>query len=187
MVKASNLTKGMYIIWNNQPTLVQDKEFYNPGKGAAVARTKFLNLVTGKVSREVIKSEEMIQDIDIFRTKVQYLFKNGNYYVFMNPETFEQLEVSADILEHKAGYLKEGGDYSLSDWENRVLDVILPLKDVYKITSAEIAIRGDTAAGSDLKNAALENGTVVRVPLFIKEGEEIYINTETGEYCGRSN
>lgn len=187
MVKASNLTKGMYIIWNGEPTLVQEKEFYNPGKGGAVVRARFKNLISGKISREVTKSEEMIQDIDIFRKKVQYLYKNADQYVFMDPVTYEQVEVDVDLVGEKGGYLKDGEEYSLSSWENKILDVILPLKDSFKIANADAAVRGDTAAGGDLKNAYLEKGTLIRVPLFIKEGEEVLINTETGEYCGRKN
>ncbi len=186
MPKAGNITKGNYIYWRGEPNLVVGKEFYSPGKGAAVVRLKLKSLTAGKVLQEVLKTDEQVKEVEIAHQKVQYLYKTKENFVFMNPHTYEQFEVSPKIIGDNEKYIKEGESYLLALLEGKAIDISLPKKMIFKVIKAENAVKGDTASGSAAtKLATLDNGTVIRVPLFIKEGEEVIINTETGEYVGR--
>jgi len=186
MIKAGSITKGMFLQWRGEPVLVVDKEFFNPGKGAAVVRLKLKGVKTGNVVREVLKTDEMVEEIEVYHRHVQFLYKTGSEFVFMDPHSYEQIEVGKNVVGEAEKYLQEGKEYILAVWEGEVISLKLPKKMVFTVVKTENAVRGDTVTGAT-KPAILENGMEVKVPLFIKKGEKIIVNTETGEYVSRKN
>lgn len=185
MIKAGQIAKGMFIRYNDTPFFVADREFVNPGKGAAFVRTKLKNARTGQVIRQVIKTQESVEDIDVETRSVQYLYTDGTSFIFMDNETFDQIAVPVEGHGERGYYLKEGDAYQLLMWEDEVLDIVVPLKMALRVADAEIAEKGDTATGAT-KGATTETGLRVKVPLFIKEGDSIVVNTESGEYVERA-
>lgn len=186
MIDAGNISRGLFIKWHGDPVLVTDKEFYSPGKGSAVVRLKLKNLKTGNVVREVIKTGEGVEDIAVDYRMTQFLYKTGDQFVFMNPRTYEQYEVDTKIIGDNEGLIKEGIEYQLAIYEDKVIGINFPPKMSFKVIEAEDAVKGDTVTGAT-KLVKLETGIIVKVPLFIKQDEEITINTETKEYAGRKN
>jgi len=186
MIKAGSITKGMFLDWNGDPVIIADKEFYNPGKGAAVVRLKIKNLKTGNVAKEVLRTDEGVEEIDVQLKKSQFLYKTGDQFVFMNNRSYEQIEVDQKVVEDVKQFIKEGEEYGLSIWQDEVIAVLLPKRIVFEIAKTEQAIKGDTVTGST-KPATLDNGAVIQVPLFIKKGERVIVSTETGQYVGRKN
>lgn len=186
MVKAGSVSKGMFLDWGGDPVLVADKEFYNPGKGAAVVRLKIKNLKTGNVTKEVLKTDEAVEEIDVSLKKCQFLYQSGDQFVFMDGRSFEQIEVEKKVIGEAKQFIKEGEQYGLSIWQEKVIAVLLPKRIVFEIAKTEQAVKGDTVTGAT-KPATLENGTVIQVPLFIKKGEKVVVSTETGQYVSRKN
>jgi len=186
MIKAGSITKGIFLSWRGQPVLVVDKEFYNPGKGAAVVRLKLKHLKTGQTTKEVLKTDENIEEAEVNHVQAQYLYKTKDNFYFMNPRTYDQHEVPFDIIGDQEKYLKENEEYLLAIWEGKAVAFITPKKMVFTVAQAEETVKGNTVTGAT-KPVTLDNGAIVKVPLFIKEGEQIIINTETGEYVGRKN
>ncbi len=185
MIKASNISKGMFLSWQDQPVLVVDKEFFNPGKGTAVVRLKLKNLKTGQVTKEVLRTDELVKEITVEQRKMQFIYKLGNNFVFVDQRTFEQQEVPAQLIGDDQYFIKEGQEYKISIYQDKPLAVILPLKMEFVVLETETGAKGNTVTAAT-KNAVLETGLVVKVPLFIKKGEKILVNTETREYVGRA-
>jgi len=186
MIKAGQLSKGMFILVKDAPYEVTEREFVYPGKGTAFIRAKLKNMKTGQVLKQVIKSQEQVEDIEVTELECQFLYSDGETLHFMNSETYEQFGISAAVLDDKAKYLKEGDTYELVMWEDEPLNIKLPFKMKYAVTQAEDAVKGDTVTGAT-KTVEVETGLTVKVPLFIKEGDNIIVNTETGEYVERTN
>jgi len=186
MIKAGNITKGMFLQWRDEPVLVVDKEFFNPGKGSAVVRLKFKNVKTGNVVKEVLRTDDGVEEIQIDHHRLQFLYKSGSDFVFMNPRTYEQMEVNDKVVGEVAKFIKEGEEYKLAIWEGQVVEIISPQKMVFTVVETENAVKGDTVSGAT-KPATLDNGTAIKIPLFIKKGEKIIVNTETGEYVSKAN
>ena len=132
------------------------------------------------------KSGETVDTVQVQRTDLQYLYNSGDMYSFMNQETYETVDVSSDVLGDDVKFLKEGINVIGAMNEGVVVAIQLPKKVTYKVVTAPPAVKGDTASGNVTKEVELDNGLKVHVPIFIKEGEEILVNTETGEYGGRS-
>ena len=188
MATTSDLRKGAIIRHQNDLYIVTGTEFVNPGKGAAFTRTKMKSITTGKSIENTYKSGESVDIVEVQNQRMQYLYKNNNLYSFMDQDTYETHDVSEDVLGDSAKYLKEEMIVRAMLFEDRVVAIELPAKVQYKVKDAPPAVKGDTASGSRLmKDITLENGLVVRAPIFIKEGETILVNTETGEYCERIN
>lgn len=186
MVKAGQIEKGMVIMFKDQPYLVAEREFVNPGKGAAFTRCKLKSLVSGQVLRETIKTNESVEEADVFHRPGQYLYSDGETYHFMDTDTYDQFEVAVTGLEDKGKYMQEGESYEVLMWASKPIDINIPLKMVLAVTEAPEAVRGDTATGVT-KTVTLETGVQVKVPIFIKEGDKVLVNTETGEYVERVN
>jgi elongation factor P len=187
MATTSDLRKGAVIRHQNDLYVVKDTNFVNPGKGAAFTRTKMKSLTTGKSIEITYKSGENVDIVDVAHQKVQYLYKNGEQYSFMNQETYEMFEMTTDDLGDEAKYLKEGMEVDAISYNENVVAVELPRKIQYKVVEAPPAVKGDTASGKVMKDIVLENGLEMRAPMFIREGDEILVNTQTGEYCERVN
>lgn len=186
MIKAGALSKGIFLVVKDEPYLVTEREFVNPGKGTAFVRLKLKNLKSGLVLKQVIKSQESVEDIEVETKNAQYLYSDADNYLFMDSETYEQFGIPISGNEDKQYFMKEGETYPISFWEEKALDIIIPLKIALAVTEAENALRGDTVSGAT-KPVTLETGIVVKVPLFIKQGDKILINTETREYVERVN
>ncbi len=186
MTKAGSIEKGMFLLVKDEPHLVTEREFVKPGKGQAFVRLKLKNLRTGLVQRPVIKSHESVEDISVIDHRSQFLYSDDTAYYFMDTETYEQFEIPFVGFEEKKNYLKEGHTYDVVMWEAAPLDIKIPLKEVYMVAKAEDAVRGDTVTGAT-KTIACETGLAVKVPIFIKAGDKILVNTETGEYVERVN
>ena len=133
------------------------------------------------------KSNENVDIVQVSRQTMQYLYKSNDRYSFMNKESYETLEVNENLLGDDALYLKEGLDVVASMHEGTIVAIELPKKIQYTVKVAPPAVKGDSAGGNVTKDIILDNGLTVKAPIFIKEGEEVLVNTETGEYGGRVN
>lgn len=151
-----------------------------------VMQMKLRNLLTGKVVEYSAKSGESFEQADITKHKVQYLYADHAGAHFMNNETFETVDIPKELSDDKIGYLKEGTDVNLVYFDGKPISIELPIKVELEVKSTPPGIKGDTATGGT-KPATLETGLVVNVPLFIREGDRVRVNTETGEYVERAN
>ncbi|MBN2440398.1 MAG: elongation factor P [Spirochaetales bacterium] len=186
MVKAGSISKGDFILVKDSPHLVAEREFVNPGKGSAFVRLKLKNLITGQVLKQTVKSQESLEDIDVAIRNFQFLYSDAESSHFMDAESYEQYVIPAATIEEKRHFIKEGDTYQLVLWENNPIDLILPYKMEFKVIEAHNAIKGDTVTGAT-KTSIIETGLEIRVPLFIKTGDTILVNTETKEYVERVN
>ncbi len=186
-MKAGQLEKGMCILHkNNEPFLVQEREFVKPGKGGAFVRCKLKGLLSGQLVREVIRSNDTVDLAEVENGKGQYLYEDGKQFFFMDSESFEEYAVNITDFENHKNYLRAGEVYQIMFFDGKIIDVILPPKVVLTVTAATEAIKGDTAT-SVTKMVECDTGAMIKVPGFIQEGEKILVNTETGEYAERAN
>ena len=186
MIKGSDIAKGTVLLSKGSPYLVVEREFVSPGKGSAFARVKMKSLKDGSVLTQTIKTAETVEDATVDVRKGQYQYSDGESFVFMDVESFEQIMVPSDIVDDKKFYLREGDDYEIVIWEGNAIDVKIPPKMIFVVEQSENYIKGDTVSGAT-KPIVTETGLTVRVPLFIKQGERILVNTETNEYQERVN
>jgi len=186
MIRGGDIVRGSCLLQKGQPFLVVEREFHNPGKGTAVARIKMKSIKDGSVLSLTIPTQQEIEDAQVEIRTSQYQFADQENYHFMDSESYDQYEVP--ITEHpdKKFYLKDGNSYELTVWEGKVIDIKIPYKVVFTVAESENYVKGDTVSGAT-KPITTETGLTVRVPLFIKQGEKILINTETNEYLERVN
>jgi len=183
-ISTAQFKRGIYIIFHEEPHLVVDIHFVSPGKGSAFYKTKLKSLYTGRIVEYTYKSGERVEEVMVETHEAQYSFFDGTSYVFIEPRTFEQYSVPAGVIGNDKLYLKEGLLYRIKFYEEKPVGVTLPKSIACVVVEAENSIKGDTAT-SAMKNAVLDTGAKVLVPLFIKNGEEIIISTETGAYLSR--
>jgi elongation factor P len=186
MAFTSELRRGMIISYNNEPHLLIEKEFYSPGKGGAFTRTKLKNVKTGKIVNNVFKSGEKVDELDITTKTMQFLYADEVEANFMDPETFEQISVDLERVDHGTAFLHTEAKYILIIFEDEAISVQLPSKLALLVTETGDAVKGNTS-GNATKEAILETGYKAFVPLFIKQGEKVVINTETGAYVSKEN
>lgn len=187
MASTTDVRKGVVIRQPNDLFVVVEFQHVNPGKGAAFVRARMKSLGSGKVLEVTYKTSESVDIVQVdFRT-MQFLYKNGDNFAFMNMENYEQIEMNGDLVGEEAKYLKEGLDVVVGLYEGRPVSIQLPKKIKYKVVEAPPAVKGDSATGNVTKEIKLDNGLIVQAPIFIKEGEEILVNTETGDYSARAN
>lgn len=186
MASTSDIKKGIVIKHAGELWLVVEFQHVNPGKGSAFVRTRLKNIRSGKVIENTFKTGESVDIEELIRKRMQYLYQDAGNYYFMDPETYEQASMSADVLGDDVKYLKEGLSVILLYHEDSPLTMELPKKITYKVVEAAEAVKGDSAAGRVTKTVVLENNLSVQAPLFIKQGDELIINTETGEYVERA-
>ena len=184
MYDTSDLRKGLKILVDGSPYIVVLAEFVKPGKGAAFTRTKMKNLLTGGVIERNIRSGEKIEPADIEETDMTFLFKEGEAFVFMDKKTYEQINVNADVVDEAWQWMKDNLDCQVMVYNGRPIGVTTPNFVELRITKSDPGVRGDTATGAS-KQATLETGATVNVPLFVNEGELIRIDTRTGQYIER--
>jgi elongation factor P len=186
MIRGGDIAKGSVLLINSHPHIVVDREFVNPGKGAAFARVKAKNMRNGNVVTQTIKTQDEVEDAQVDLIDCQYQYSDAENYIFMNNESFEQYFIPFPGHEDKKFYLQEGETYSILFYEGEAIDIKVPYKMIFTVTESENYVRGDTVSGAT-KPVVCETGLVVRVPLFIKQGEKILVNTETNEYQERVN
>ncbi|MEK7083837.1 MAG: elongation factor P [Patescibacteria group bacterium] len=187
MGDTSDIRKGAVIEHQGDLYVVTFFQFVNPGKGSAFTKTKMKSIGSGKTIEITYKSGESVNTVEVLNITMQYLYHNGDFYSLMNKDTYETVDVSKDILGDDAAYFKEGLDVIASTHEGRIVAVQLPKKIQYTVKEAPPAVRGDSAGGNVTKEIVMDNGLKVFAPIFIKEGDEILVNTETNEYSGRVN
>jgi elongation factor P len=181
----SEIRSGMKVLLEGDPYAIVDNEFVKPGKGQAFNRIKIRNLKTGRTIERTFRSGESLEAADVVDTEMQYLYQDGDFWHFMMPDNFEQYTAGKSSVGDSAQWLKEGLVCIVTLWNNEPLVVNVPAHVELKIVETDPGLRGDTATGGQ-KPAKVETGAMVRVPLFINEGEVIRINTATGEYVSRA-
>lgn len=186
MASTSEVRKGVVIRHQNDLFVVVEFQHINPGKGAAFVRTRMKNLGTGKVIEITYKTSETVDIVSVTFQTMQFLYKSGDKYAFMNMNNYEQVEMDGDLVGDDGKYLKEGVECVIGLYEERPVSIQIPKKIQYKVVEAPPAVKGDSAAGNVTKEIVLDNGLTIQAPIFIKEGEEILVNTETGEYSTRA-
>jgi len=181
----TNLYRGMIIKYNNDPHILIEKEFYSPGKGGAFNRCKLRNIKTGKILSQIFKSGEKVDEIEVVSKTMQFIYKEADNAVFMDPKTFEQVSIDISIIPGETDFLHEEGKYIISFFEERAIYVEIPQKIKLQVIDTPEAVRGDTATNA-LKEATLETGAKVKVPLFIKRGDFILVNTDSYSYFSKA-
>lgn len=185
MLGITDLKTGVTIDLEGNPFVVLDYQHSKMGRGGAVLRTKLRNLKTGAVVDLTFKSSDKFDEAVLDRRTCSYLYAEGNQHFFMDSESFEQFAMSAEEVGPKVRFLKEGSDLQILFYEGKPVSVVLPIKMDFEVTHTEPGVRGDTATGGT-KPATLETGAVITVPLFIKIGERIRVNTDEGTYVERA-
>lgn len=185
MASPNDIKKGTVINQNGELWIVIDFQRVSPGKGGSFVRTKMKNLKTGKVNDTNYKAAEQLVFESVLYKKMQYLFNDTNLYTFMDNTTYEQVSISKSEIEDSIPYLKEGLEVTVIMHAETALTISLPMKIQYTVTYTEPAIKGDTASGNVTKEAELDNGLKAKVPMFINQGDEVMINTGTGDYTER--
>ena len=175
---------GLKLMIDGDPCSIIENEFVKPGKGQAFNRVKIRNLKTGRVLEKTYKSGETVEAADVMDTEMQYLYTDGDAWYFMDPETFEQVGADKSAVDDALKWLKEQDTVTVTLWNGAPISVVPPNHVVLTVTETDPGVRGDTSGGGG-KPATCDTGAVVRVPLFINEGELIKVDTRTGEYVGR--
>ena len=183
-ISAGNLKKGEFIIYQNETWQLQKAEFYSPGKGSALMRAKIKNVISGKNIDYTFKSSEYVETIEVESVEMQYLYKDNENAYYMDERTYNQYTVPLAVIGEAINFFKEGEKMFVYIHDDQPLSVRAPLSVTLKIVQTEDAVKGDTVSGAK-KEAELETGVKVMVPLFIKVGEKISVNPETGQYTGR--
>ncbi len=176
---------GLKIMIDNDPCAIIENEFVKPGKGQAFNRVKIRNLKSGRVLERTYKSGESVEAADVMDVDLQYLYNDGEFWHFMDTDTFEQKAADAAAVGDATKWLKEQDMCEVTLWNGTPLVITPPNFVMLKVAETDPGVRGDTSGGGG-KPATLETGTVVRVPLFIDIGEVLKIDTRTGEYVGRA-
>ncbi|MFO7604609.1 MAG: elongation factor P [Gammaproteobacteria bacterium] len=175
---------GLKIMMDGDPCSIIENEFVKPGKGQAFNRVKIRNLKTGRVLEKTFKSGDTVEAADVVDTNMQYLYDDGDAWYFMDPDTFEQLGADEKAVGDALKWLKEQDICTVTLWNGVPIAVTPPNHVVLTITETDPGVRGDTSGGGG-KPATCDTGAVVRVPLFIDIGEQIKVDTRSGEYIGR--
>lgn len=181
----TELKTGRIFQEDGVPFQVLRYEHIKSARGGANVKVKARNLLTGNVFEKGYDASARVEDADISRGNLQYLYNDGINYIFMKPDTFEQVEVSKKIMGDSSDFLAEGDKVSVMYFDGRPIGVELPKSVIFEVTYTEPGFKGNTAT-SVYKEAELSNGTKVKVPTFIKIGDKIKINTETGEYTSKA-
>ena len=181
----SEIRGGMKLLLDGDPYSVLENEFVKPGKGQAFNRIKVRNLKTGRTIEKTFRSGESLEGADVMDTEMQFLYQEGDFWHFMQPESFEQYTADKAAIGDAAQWLKDGTVCIITLWNGVPLVVTAPPHIELKIIETDPGLRGDTATGGQ-KSAKVETGAVIRVPLFLNEGEVIRIDTRTGEYVSRA-
>ncbi len=184
MPNISYFKKGSSIIYKNEPYLIIEMNFNKPGKGGAFYKMKLKNLKSFNTLEVTFKSSENLEEANIIYRNTQFLYKEDDIFYFMDLDTYEQFPINQELLGDQTKFFKDGVICKTMFFENKPCSASLPLKMEFKVISTPPGVKGDTASGGT-KYVEIETGERIKTPLFIKEGDNIRINTETGEYIER--
>lgn len=176
---------GLKVMLDGEPCAIVENEFVKPGKGQAFNRVKLRNLKTGRILEKTFKSGDTLEGADVVDLEMQYLYNDGEMWYFMDPATFEQHAADVNAMQDAAQWLKGEETCVVTLYNGVPLGVTPPNTVTLQITETDPGVRGDTATGGT-KPATLETGAVVKVPLFVEEGEHVKVDTRSGEYLSRA-
>ncbi len=186
MAFTTDIRKGMVIMYNNEPTLVLNREFYKPGKGGAFNRTKLKGLKSGKIVSQTFKTTESVEEVEVENRSVLFSYNDAENAYFLNQETFDMVSVPLDMIDGGVNYLMPEAKYVLMTFEDLPISIQLPAKLTLTVTdTASGGDRGNTSA-NPMKEAKLETGMSVSVPLFVNTGDKIIVSTESGSYVSKA-
>lgn len=181
----TDLRRGRVVVHEGEPCLILENSFMRTAQRKPVMRTKLRSLISGKVITKTYIAGEVFDLAQIEKSNAQFMYKDADFAYFMDNATYDQFQLSLEMLGDGIQYLKDGEEAIITKYEGKTIGVELPAKVTLKVTESMPGVRGDTAQGGT-KPATLETGLVVQVPLFINEGEMIRVNTDTGEYVERA-
>jgi elongation factor P len=184
MYSASDFRKGLKVQIDGEPYIMTDFQFSKPGKGQALYRCRLRNMITGNAFERTFRSNDKLEKAALEERAMQYLYSQGDQYVFMDNTSYEQLEISKEQLAEAINFLTDNMEVSVLLFNARPIGVTLPNFVNLTVTQADPWAKGDTS-GSDTKPVTVETGYVLQVPPFIEEGEKIQIDTRTGQYVTR--
>ncbi|MCI9110561.1 MAG: elongation factor P [Bacilli bacterium] len=185
MININDIKNGMTLIVDGNICQIVEFMHVKPGKGPAFVRIKLKNLRTGSTVEQTFNTNIKFEKANINKTSMQFLYENGGKYNFMDMESYEQIELDKDSLGDDSKFLKEGINVDISFYGSEVLGLSLPDKIEYVVETTEPAVKGNTATNAT-KEAVLENGLSIKVPLFINEGETVIVSTKDGKYDSRA-
>ena len=185
MISTNDLKNGITIQVDGDIFVVMETQHVKPGKGAAIVKAKLKNLRSGAIFEKTFNAGVKVETARIEKQLMQYLYSMGDEYYFMNMETYEQISLTKDHLGDGVNYLIENAEVYITSFEGEVIGIDLPDKINLKVTHTEPAVKGNTTNNA-LKDATVETGLLVRVPLFIEEGETIVVSTSDGKYVSRA-
>lgn len=184
MYQPTDLKKGTVCQIDGKPYRVIEYAQKVMGRGGSIVNVKLKNLLDGSVIPKTFKGQEKIESAEVNNKVVQYLYRDGDTFYFMDPESFEQFELNVETVDTAADYLKDGSELTLQMFDGRVINVELPKNLFLEVTYTEDVVKGDTTSNV-LKDATLETGLTIKVPAFIKQGDVVSVDTETGAYRER--
>ncbi len=185
MISVQDLRPGVTFQIDGEPYVVLKYEHIKMGRGSATIKVKIRGIKNGNVVEKSFVNNARVEEASVERKQLQYLYNDGANFVFMDPDTFEQIEISTNTISDQGPYLVEGGNVWLQMYEEKIIGVDLPPKMTFKVVECDPGVKGNTATNL-YKKARLENGLDVRVPLFIDEGESVVVDTRTGDYVERA-
>ncbi len=185
MINANDIKIGMTIIMDGNLCQIVDFQHVKPGKGSPFLRMKLKNLRTGAINENSYNTNIKIERAQINHNPMQFLYQDGNNFVFMNTETYDQVEVPSEKLGDNKKFLKEGLEIQIDYYEGELIGITLPEKVEVTVTETEPAVKGNTTNNA-MKDAVIETGYTIKVPLFINQGEVVVISTSDGKYSGRA-
>lgn len=185
MFNVNDIKNGMTIKYEGNIYQVIEFQHVKPGKGSAFVKTKLYNLRSDSTQEITFNAGIKLEKADIRKSQMSYLYNDGNNYIFMDNNTYEQLEIPREKLEENIKFLKEGLNVEIMNYEGEIIGITLPEKVSYKVISAPDAVKGNTTSGAQ-KDIIIETGYTLKAPLFISEGEEVVITTRDGKYAGRA-
>ncbi len=183
-VNAGNITKGMYLIFKGKPHLVTKTEFMSPGKGSAVMRVKYKSIETGAALEFTYKTNEQVEVADVEKKEMEFLYRDGDDMVFMNSKTYEQASVPIDLIGESAALIIPNLKCWVLWYNGEAVGVTLPPNVTLKVIEAQDEVAGNRI-NAPKKEVAVETGAKVQVPIFIKVGDKVNIDTTSWEYLGR--
>ena len=186
MASTQDLRKNLKLLIDGTPYVCLEAQFVKPGKGQAFSRCRLKNLITGNVIERTYKSGESVEVADIEQRKMQYIYPEGESFVFMNQATGDQIHVSAESIGEEKAFLIDGLEVEVMLFNGNAIGVELPAHVVIQVAASDPGLKGDTASGAT-KPATLSTGATINVPLFINEGEWIKVDTRNGTYLERVN
>jgi elongation factor P len=186
MIDTSQFRNGIKVILDGNPFTMVYFQHVKPGKGGAFVRTKVKNLLNGRTIERTFRSGERIEEADIQEKSMQYLYQEGENLVFMDQQTYDQIPIPPDVIGDAIQFMLENMEVDVLFWNGKPVNIELPNYIVARVVKSDPGLKGDTSSGAT-KPATLECGATIQVPLFIKEGDMLRVDTRTGEYSERVN